>query len=465
MDDEQERSTTAGGAARGAAAPSLARRGLLFATYFLAMFGINSAPSLYPSMEADGLFDAAGAARILGVQTAGTALGKLFAGPLADVVGGRQTYFLASTLLVGFVCLMSASGTAWLVGLAAFCMEMANTPIWPAHARIVHGWFPQADIADAFWVLSMASRGGNMAAGLAFGALVSAGLHWRWVLRLAAGCCAVGTALGLLFHKDSRQNTVERGAAPDLRALGRAGCNILMHRQFWMAAFCLMPATVVKRMGQAVSIYLFAVAPTVLDKGTAASVAVVYQVGLLTSVAVGGGLYKRISHQAQRRMLLGLGCISSVSAGVLAAWSNTESTTTGDVVWRAVLLFLVAMGIGCSYYIPTGIFSVKFGGKASTGTVSAFMDMVSWAIAATFLVLQGWVIDGPLGWGGVWGLVGCASALCAFTTYRLQGLLQSGQVREFNVATDAINQGEAYRKLAVEEKADFDDNGDSEAEV
>ena len=68
-----------------------------------------------------------------------------------------------------------------------------------------------------------------------------------------------------------------------------------------------MPATVVKRMGQAVSIFLFANASRILNKGTSASVAVVYQVGLLTSVAIFGGVYGRISGAAQRMMLLLLG--------------------------------------------------------------------------------------------------------------------------------------------------------------
>ena len=433
--------------------PSFERRLLLFSTYALSMFGLNSAPLLYPSMEADGLFDQAGAARILGLQTAGTAIGKLFAGPLADAMGGRRTYLIAVSLLFIFVCFMSIAETSWIIGLAAFMMEFSSTPVWPSHARMIHGWFPRESISEGFWVLSMSSRGGNMAAGIVFGKLISNGVHWRWVLRLAAACCVVGVVLDFFFHKDSTQNVVQTGSPPEIARICKEAREILTHKHFWTAVGCQMPATVVKRMGQAVSIFLFSNAANILDKGTAASFAVIFQAGLLTSVIVFGGLYTRMAARNQRNMLLCLGFLSAISAMMLAVISNTECKSMMDVIFRLTLLFLIALGIGCSYYIPAGIFSVSFGGSDSTGTVSAFMDVMSWTMAASFLVLQSWVIDSPMGWSGVWSLVSLAALICVFTTHRLQLLLQSGRIKclgESNHGTSTNGPGK-YSKLTQEE--------------
>lgn len=53
----------------------------------------------------------------------------------------------------------------------------------------------------------------------------------------------------------------------------------------------------------------------------------------------------------------------------------------------------------CSYYIPPGVFSVKFG-KHDTGVVSALQEVFGMGSAAGFLFVIRPVIDSHLGWQG-----------------------------------------------------------------
>ena len=70
----------------------------------------------------------------------------------------------------------------------------------------------------------------------------------------------------------------------------------------------------------------------------------------------------------------------------------------------------VALGIGLPYYVPTGMFSVSFGGKNS-GVVSAYLDTVSFAFSAVETYV----------------LVRCAELPDA--TASLMGLMQARQPR------------------------------------
>ena len=65
---------------------------------------------------------------------------------------------------------------------------------------------------------------------------------------------------------------------------------------------------------------------------------------------------------------------------------------------------LAAAGIGVSYYVPAGMFAVSFGGS-DAGTVSAYLDAVSFGMSGLFLMGLKYVIDGT-GWWAAWLLLG-----------------------------------------------------------
>lgn len=433
------------------AAPSWSRRVLLFTTYFASIMGVGLPPLLYASMVNDGMFTAAEASTILGIQTIGSesaradtpvsatcfsracarpcaaSAGKFAAGFVADALGGRRANLAAFAAVSAALALLSAAPSLHVVAVCAFAVEAANAPIWPAHARIIRGWFPADGLAGAFWILSVSSRGTNLLAGLFYGAALSVA-SWRAVALLGAAFSVAGLAL-CTRHLDAPSAAVVAvpGAARPARALASVR-KVVRERSFWVASASLAALTVVKRMGQAMPVYFFSVAPDVLDSGTAAQVAIVFQAGLASSVLVGGYAYARLGRRGKVLLCAALHA-ATVVACVALALLRRPAGDAAAVAGRAALTFAVAAGVGVSYYLPPGIFSVQLGGRERTGVVSALMDVVGYGTSAVFLLAMEPVIEGAstgpaagvafgTGWSGVWLIIAGAGVVAlVFSAY------------------------------------------------
>ena len=79
--------------------PPLWRKGLIFCSYMVSICCVGIPPALYPALQRDLGFTSGGIASILACETAGTAVGKVFAGFWADAVGGRRAYLCACVAL------------------------------------------------------------------------------------------------------------------------------------------------------------------------------------------------------------------------------------------------------------------------------------------------------------------------------------------------------------------------------
>lgn len=202
--------------------PSFWRGALVFATYSMYIWGVSSLPPCYPAMQADlGIryawlldtvdqqwrykkpfqgchppnlpacptrttvpsyspFSSGDTAGILATQTAGAATGKIVAGFIADGFGGRRTYAMAVFALGMGVLLLSFTTTKWQIAVVGFLLEACGSPIWPAHAVIVRGWWPPTLYSDGFWVMSTSSRATDITSKLVYGELLEA-MQWRKV--------------------------------------------------------------------------------------------------------------------------------------------------------------------------------------------------------------------------------------------------------------------------------------------
>lgn len=322
---------------------------------------------------------------------------------------------------------LSFASTGWVVATVAFCMEVCNTPAWPAHALIIGGWFPKHLISDGFWLLSMASRGSNMIAGLLYGGLLHV-LHWRSVLRVASCVSAIGVILGLLHRDTPARRTVTRPVTFTTLVNGFRG--VLTAPQFWTAGASMATVTIVKRFGQVMPVFFYSQASAVLDKASASEVAIVFQAGLASSALFGGYAYGRLSKRGKVWLCAILVAASVVGCASLALWVDPAKSESA-VIGKAGLVWLVAAGVGTSFYLPPGIFSVQFGGAERTGLVSAMNDMVGYGSSAIFLIAMRPVIEAGderdegfgVGWSAVWLCVGAAGVLALVTGVRFQRML------------------------------------------
>ena len=190
--------------------PPLWRKGLIFATYSVSIWCVGLPPPLYPAMQKDLGFSSGAVAGILAFETAGTAVGKTVAGFWTDALGARRAYVGTALALACVALVFSWTTSVATVSLAVFVLEVVNAPAWPAHARILHGWYPPRLVSDGVWVLSMSSRSTDLCTKLAYGSLVNS-WSWRAVARVGIAIGLFGALLGAALHRDSPRARNVRG--------------------------------------------------------------------------------------------------------------------------------------------------------------------------------------------------------------------------------------------------------------
>ena len=101
------------------------------------------------------------------------------------------------------------------------------------------------------------------------------------------------------------------------------------------------------------------------------------------------------------RLVFGMTGASTAAMLLIGAWRREDGAepSTGEIVGKTALLFVTAVGIGLSYYVPIGVYSVRFG-KERAGVVSAYIDALSAVATAAFL----WMLSGTVdaGWSHAW---------------------------------------------------------------
>lgn len=263
---------------------------------------------------------------------------------------------------------------------------------------------PPASTAVGFYLLGISSRTGDVLAKLGYGQLLKI-VDWRQATWVA---CAIGlgaAALGGALHADSptRRDVQSVRLAPrELRAIL---ARILSSGHFWLAASALSGTCVVKRAIELLGALYFFDTSANLSQADAASLAMVWSAGLALSVLCGGPLFTRLRPRGKSALV---GCLLSLSVfgcAALSRLSATEAVTNADVALRAGMIFLTAIGIGLPYYVPPGMFAVSFGARNS-GTVSAYLDTVAFAVSGASIACLRPVLDGSEhGWAMVWAIL------------------------------------------------------------
>ena len=162
-----------------------------------------------------------------------------------------------------------------------------------------------------------------------------------------------------------------------------------------------------------------------LSTSAAASLASVWPIGFVVSVVCFGALFDKArclrpaqsaslciladvsvvlvgnSAVGKVRLVFGMTGASTAAMLLIGAWRREEGAeaSTGEIVGKTALLFVTAVGIGLPYYVPIGVYSVRFG-KERAGVVSAYIDALSAVATAAFL----WALSGTVdaGWSRAW---------------------------------------------------------------
>ena len=171
----------------------------------------------------------------------------------------------------------------------------------------------------------------------------------------------------------------------------------------------------------------------------------------------GGKIYGTLKGLGKIRLLMALHSCTIVACALLAILSSkgeavvdpsvsdsgvdsllsnetpSHPATYRDLIIRAFLTFVIALGVGVGYYIPPSSFAVEFGGK-NCGTVSSLLDLGGFGAAGLFIYWLGPVIN-LYGWTGAWVLLTFTGLATLLVTVRFLWVLEIGSWGDFDIST------------------------------
>ena len=343
---------------------------------------------------------------IVGWGTAGTLIGKLANGVLADNLGGRRVFMIS----LGFCMLATAvfstmSGLLYL-SLAYFIALFVKSAGWPSMANLISVWYPKTWHGRIWGILSSSSRFSSLFTTLVLGSLLLV-VSWRGVIATAA--VITGGVLLLLFFilKQSPADVgVEAVALSDgdnqkrrhpldEATLAEALLSFVRSPRVWLICVSIMCLTVLMEFQSFLPIYLketFGLTP-----GDAAIKSSAFPIGCLISVLAGGFIFDLLSKKKRIFVLGGMMVLAVLCVVFLLALPRLGLHGAFGL-WTALFaIMLYGLAIAPCYYIPMSVFSVAFGG-ARCGVLVGIIDAAGYLAAMTFDFLGGAAADEVNGW-------------------------------------------------------------------
>jgi len=347
---------------------------------------------------------------ILGWGTAGTLVGKLVTGIMADRFGGRRIFLFSIGLCIFATGVFGMMSNVLFFSIAFFTAMFAKSAGWPSMANLIRAWFPK-DWRGRIWgILSSSSMSSSLFVSLVMGSLLL-WISWRWVIASSlpiAGAFAVilffylkqsPTDLGMKatpsVDGDDDSNNSKNPHHLDNASLGEALTNFLQSPRFYLICISIMSLTILMAFQGFIPIYLKEVFN--LSPGKAGIASSVFPLGSMFSVLIGGFVFDKLTKKKRvfvlgGMMVLATGCIVVL---LLLPKSNIQENS---LIWVALSVIMIyGLMVAPCYLIPMSVFSVDFGGK-HCGFLVGIIDAAGYLASMVFEFWGGTVADRLDGW-------------------------------------------------------------------
>ena len=387
--------------------------------YYLCRSNLSIAmPELIDELAAAGLSPDDARVRLGTMASLGVlayALGKLFFGGTADLLGGRRNFLAGMGGAVVFTLLFSAGGGLSLFTLAWIGNRTVQSIGWAGTVKIASRWFSYSRYATVMGVVSLSYLFGDGVARLAMSALIAHGFGWRAVFRFAAAGLAALFALTWALLAESRE---ERGFPPPdphpdnlFRDADGAAPRLadvlgpLLHDPtFWVVCALSLGCTLVRETFNTWTPTYFHQAIG-FDVGRAAAVSALFPFVGGVSVVASGLVGDRIGDRGRAWVIvLGLLVVTTALASLSALPSDASPTAT-----VAIVLIVAAALLGPYSYLA-GAVALDLGGRRGSATASGIIDGVGYlgAVLAGDSVAR---VSVAFGWSGAFRALAGVAAL------------------------------------------------------
>ena len=343
---------------------------------------------------------------IVGWGTAGTMIGKLANGVLADKLGGRRVFMIALGFCMLATGLFGTMSGVLYFSLAYFIALFSKSAGWPSMANLISVWYPHNWRGRIWGILSSSSRFSSLFTTLALGSLLLV-VSWRAVIAtsvvLAGGVLAAlffvlkqsPADVGLQIVPSSDGDDQKRPHPLDDATLAEALLSFVRSPRVWLICVSIMCLTVLMEFQSFIPIYLKETFG--LSAGIAAITSSAFPIGCLISVLAGGFVFDLLSKK-KRIFVLGGMMVFAVFCVALLLLLPKAGLTGNFGLWTALLaIMFYGLAIAPCYYIPMSVFSVDFGGTRC-GVLVGIIDAAGYLAAMAFDFLGGAVADKVDGW-------------------------------------------------------------------
>jgi sugar phosphate permease len=347
---------------------------------------------------------------ILGWGTAGTLVGKLTTGVMADQFGGRKVFLIS----IGFCMLATAIfgmvSKVFFFSIAFFIAMLAKSAGWPSMANLIRSWYPKFWRGRIWGILSSSSMSSSLFTSMVMGSLLLV-ISWRWVIASSLPIAGIFIILLFFYLKqsptdvgfeampsvsgDDNENNPKTTHHLDNVSLGKALISFLKSSRFWLICISIMSLTILMAFQSFLPLYLKEMFN--LSPGKAGIASSVFPLGSMFSIVIGGFIFDKLT---KKRRIFVLGGMMTAATGcvvilLLLPESNIQETS---LLWTALSAIMVfGLMIAPCYLIPMSVFSLDFGGK-HCGVLVGIIDAAGYSASMIFEFLGGAVVDQVNGW-------------------------------------------------------------------
>ena len=167
-------------------------------------------------------------------------------------------------------------------------------------------------IGQGIQIISLSSRCSDLFGKAVYGSMLYKHFSWRYILRLASLLCFLCAILSR-YHQDSVKIPDIRNSNVTIQEIRDRTIRILCRKRFWSGALVMLFLTLLKNERDGLMPVYFHDTSSLVNEGSASWYAAIFQLGLLSSIFIGGTFYNKIINGKNKRLL----CVSLLVFGVL----------------------------------------------------------------------------------------------------------------------------------------------------
>jgi OPA family glycerol-3-phosphate transporter-like MFS transporter len=355
--------------------------------YYLCRSNLSATvPLIIDSLSREGMDPATARIRLGTIASLGVlayAIGKFFAGTLADFIGGKRNFLIGMGGAAAFTIWFAAGHSVPVLALAWIGNRLIQSLGWAGMMKISSKWFPSRSYGTMLALVSLSYLFGDALSRIALASLIAGSFSWRQIFVIAA--IVLGTLLvicllllresplevGLaepqanpsnLFGKDG-----ERHVPVSLASLFRT---LFSSYAFWSVCALSLGTTLVREtFGLWTPAYFTDAAG--FSPAEAAGKSALFPLLGGVSVILCGWLSDRLGPHSRAALVF----VGLVLSGLVLLWLGLiPARGTMSVILVSLVAFLI---IG-PYSFLAGAMALDFGGKQGVATASGFIDGIGY---------------------------------------------------------------------------------------